>query len=193
MKSLIPNKVKTTVKLFLRNCQQSALYFVVEGRWKDNKEKSFSHVVFVCKGNVCRSVFAEERLKHLVGANNKTIESFGLEVNQGGFPPLEAVNIAMEFGCDLSYKKAKGLDNCDLKDADLVLPMQYSQYKQLVTMLPEKKDKIRLLRVYAPFPFCLFCNIDDPYGLSEDGFRKTYKLIDAALSRLTIPFRETSR
>ena len=183
MKKLIPNHLKRMLKLTVRNILQSTHYYLIEKRFVTPLPSPPTHVIFICKGNVCRSAFAEMRFNLLFGNKVQVNESCGLEVNQGSYPPSDSVKVAAEFSCDLSQKRAKGLNECNLERADLILPMEYSQYKTLISLFPDKKN-IRLLREYAPFPYSLFCNINDPYGWGENVFRKTYKLIDKALCRL---------
>jgi protein-tyrosine phosphatase len=109
------------------------------------------------------------------------IDSCGLNVDQGNFPPPDSVTVASEFSCALADRRAKGLHECDMVGADLILAMEYWQYQRLVQLYPEKKENIILLRSLTPFPYCLFCNIADPYGWGENEFRRVYRLVDRAL------------
>ena len=121
----------------------------------------------------------------LVAADmNLKIESCGLDVNQGINPPIESIAVAKEFACNLAGHISKGLDKCDLENADLILSMEYNQHTRLLSILPHKKKAIKLLRSYAPFPYSIFCNIDDPYGWGKDEFRKAFRLIDKSLQKI---------
>lgn len=184
MKELIPNHLKRSIKLTLRNIVQSFRYYIMEKHLRGRKKYKPGRVVFVCKGNVCRSAFAETSFAMLAGNSIEVVDSCGLEVDQGNFPPEESVRVAEEFGCDMSRRRAKTMGECDFKNADLILSMEYSQYTKMIAMFPGKKDHIRLLREYAPFPFFLFCNIDDPYGWGDRVFRKTYRMIVKSLHGL---------
>ncbi|MFW8600784.1 hypothetical protein ACOHYD_04815 [Desulfobacterota bacterium M19] len=141
-------------------------------------------VIFVCKGNVCRSAFAEQRLKYLLGSNNIHIDSCGVNVDQGNSPPGDSVSIAAEFSCSIFGRQAKGLTECDIENADFIFPMEYWQYNRLIQIYPHKKENIFLLRSLVPFPGRLFCNINDPYGWGKKEFRRTYLLIDKALRQI---------
>lgn len=181
LKRFIPNRYKRVVKLSLRNCWQSLRYYVFDGRILGKKNYKPKSIVFVCKGNVCRSSFAEVRLRKICKTNKLSIDSCGLDVDQGNYPPTDSVLIAKEFGCRLEYRRAKSLHQCNIEKADLILPMEYGQYQKLLILLPEKKKHIRLLREFAPFPFKIFCNIDDPYGWGTDTFRKSFWMIEQSL------------
>lgn len=188
IKASIPNLVKRNIKGLGRNVVNSLQYYADSGacflRRSLRREKTISSVIFVCKGNVCRSAFAERRLEYLTARDQLHIDSCGLHVNQGNFPPPDSVAVAAEFSCSLADRRAKGLHECDTDRADLILAMEYWQYQRLVQLLPEKKDNIHLLRSFAPFPYCLFCNISDPYGWGEPEFRRVYRLIDLTLRRM---------
>ena len=188
IKALIPNLVKRNCKGFLRNIINSLQYYAGSGRRLFRSSppgnKRVSKIIFVCKGNVCRSAFAEHRLKYLLNHDKLHIDSCGLDVNQGNFPPHDSVAVAAEFSCMLDGRRAKRTDECDMEGADLILAMEYWHYKRLVQLYPGKKENILLLRSIAPFPYCLFCNIADPYGWGEKEFRKAYRLVDRALVQI---------
>lgn len=188
LKAFIPLKAKRTIKLLFANLYDSIRYY---GRFPRGLFKirlplihEFSSIIFVCKGNVCRSVFAEHRLKCLLCSETVKIDSCGIDVDQGGFPPTETISVAAEFSCSLRARRSKGLSCCDIAGADLVCAMEYWQYKKLIRLYPEKKKSILLLRNFAPLPYRLFCNIADPYGLDPREFRKVFRIIDRALVQI---------
>jgi protein-tyrosine phosphatase len=188
IKELIPNILKRNFKGFSRNIIDSLEYYTGSGisffRSSPMLNMKISKIIFVCKGNVCRSAFAEHRLKFLLDQNKVHIDSCGIDADQGQFPPQDSVSVAAEFSCSVAERRAKKLDECDIEGADLILPMEYWQYKRLLQLYPGKKENIVLLRSFAPFPSCFFCNIADPYGWGEKEFRRVYRLVDQALGRL---------
>lgn len=183
VKSCIPNSLKRCVKLTSRNIISSLRYYLVDGALF-SREKYWNHVIFVCKGNVCRSAFAEYRLRGIVGAEKAIIESCGLDVDQGKYPPVETIRCARNFFCDMTDHVSKGVNECDFANADLILSMEYGQHARLTALFPKEKDKIQLLRSYAPFPYALFCNIDDPYGWGDTCVVQSFTVIDRALKIL---------
>jgi protein-tyrosine phosphatase len=189
IKAHIPNPIKRKLKGIIGNIFDSIQYYIVSGHYFFNyypplETKKITTIVFVCKGNVCRSAFAEYRLKYLLDLNGVRIDSCGVDVNQGNSPPEDSITVAAEFSCSLANRQAKGLAECDIEKADLIFPMEYWQYNRLLQLYPEKKKNILLLRSVAPFPYCLFCNIADPYGCDKDEFRRAYHLIDRALHQI---------
>ena len=190
IKQCTPGRVKRSLKRLAHNVIDSVRYYAISGRFFCSGAppafgKNVANIIFVCKGNICRSAFAETRLRQLLGtAGTIHIDSCGIDVDQGNFPPPDSVSVAEEFFCSLAGRRSKGLKSCNIADADLIFPMEFGQYKRLVHRYPEKKDHIILLRSVASFPQCLFCNTPDPYGLGVTEFRKVYGLIDQILRRI---------
>jgi len=187
LKKFIPRTVKRTIRSFLKNAWESLLYSIVRRRLN---LRVIKHIVFVCKGNICRSAFAEKYLKRKMTGEAVRIESCGLDVDQGGYSPPEAVRVAGDFGVDLASHHAKGLSSCNLQGADLIIAMEYCQYLRLRDLYPGKEACICLLRQFAPWPARIFCNIDDPFGLGDKAFRKCYRQMLESLEALRVLFTE---
>lgn len=181
LKQLVPQPLKRVLRRSLQNACESVRYRCFR---KSFDNGSRLHVIFVCKGNICRSAFAEHYLRREVPEGAHKIESCGLDVDQGLFSPPEAVCIAKEFGLNLELHQSKGLAACDVHNADLILPMEFRQYLRLRAMFPREQRKIRLLRDFAPWPDRLLCNIEDPYGSNENEFRRCFKRLQRALDGL---------
>lgn len=178
---MVPKLLKRFMRRTLMNIWESAKYRLVRA---DSSHEGIRHIVFVCKGNICRSAFAEYYLKRGVPIDGMTIESCGLDVDQGVNSPPVAIHVAKEFELELESHRSKGVASCDLRKADLIIPMEFRQYVRLTTMLPEKKRNIRLMRDFAPWPDRLFCNIDDPYMSGESDFRRCFMRLQKALEGL---------
>lgn len=181
LKGLLPPPIKRAVRHTLQDVYESIMYFI-------SRENVFygdlHHVVFVCKGNICRSAFAEYYLGLLVPKGTLKIESCGLDVDQGGFSPSEAIRVGREFGVELGMHRSKGLTASDLQNADLIVPMEYGQYLRLLAMFPDYKRKIKLLRDFISWPARLKCNIYDPFGLGEGEYRRCFMGMQIALDGL---------
>ena len=178
LKKFFPRSFKRPGKRVLQSLCDSVAYRF--GRRQAGIGK-IRRLVFVCKGNICRSAFAEHYLRSLGAGANVRIESCGLDVDQGGGPPPEAVQIAGELGLDMSAHRSKGIIECDLQGADLVVAMEYGQYLRLRKQFPSPKGKVRLLRDFAPWPESLACNLYDPFGLGEKEFRRCFIRMERAL------------
>jgi protein-tyrosine phosphatase len=182
LKRFVPGFLKRRVKLFLRNSSDSISYFFLKARASSSSKPK--HIIFVCKGNICRSAFAEHYMKTIAEGLDVKIGSYGLDVDQGKYPPREAINTAETFGIDISKHISQKLYKADVENADLIISMEYGQYQRLVELYPEKKNFIKLLKKYAPFPYSVFCNIDDPFGCEQDEFIKSFNLIHKSIEGL---------
>jgi protein-tyrosine phosphatase len=166
----------------------------VYGRGLLNPEAP-SHVrslIFVCKGNICRSPFAEhiayKQLKHSVSQVH--ILSAGLEVDTPQAPPEAAIDAGRCFDVDLSMHKSRSFIHNELSHEDMVIVMEGLQLKKLQNLYPEKKSIFYLLPL-----FCIAdgmghggfkrWNIPDPYGKNTDGFIECYKRIEYCVRNLT--------
>lgn len=174
---------KRETKLIMRNIRDSIRFYL---RGKRRLPHSISRIVFVCKGNICRSAFAE----YLMRAHDKTasldIDSCGLDAGGNASAPAEAITIARKFGLHMGGHLSQRWECCDLENADLILAMEYWQYRELMEYFPNKRQNIRLLREFAPFPENLFCNINDPFGGSEERFDKCFRQIERSLKNLHV-------
>lgn len=115
-------------------------------------------VIFVCKGNIHRSVVAEFAARQLLaehGYHDIHVESRGLQWYMDG-PPLhknlmdypeawENSRATLEkYEIDLSHHVAKVLSSQDMKQADIVIVMDQELLRFTCMKFPEYKNKIRL-------------------------------------------------
>jgi protein-tyrosine phosphatase len=167
-------------RLLINMCDSIFYRLTCEGEVPRDPEK----LVFVCKGNICRSVFAEHLMKAKTQGSQVMIESCGLEVERSEPSPLEACSTAKSFGLDLAGHLSKGWGCCNLAEADIILAMEFWQFRRLVELFPYKKRNIRLLRGFAPFPENLLCNINDPFGENGRTFAKCFRQIERSIANI---------
>ncbi len=173
--------VKKTLKWSLMNVRDSVAY---RSRRNERAPEEVHHLIFVCKGNICRSVFAEHYLRSKTHDPRLRIESCGLDVDQNCASPKEAIVVGGEFGLDLAGHLSRSYRRCDFAKADLILAMEYHHYLRLSALFPESGGRIRLLREFAPWPERYLCNINDPYGLGPEEFRRCFRAMQRALEGL---------
>lgn len=178
---LIAMNIRRGIKLLLRNVRDSIIYRFARSRRVSGRAKK---VVFVCMGNICRSVFAEYLMRSVTNGESLLIESCGLKVEIRTPPPFQAILTSRDFGLELEGHLSKGLKYCDLENADLILAMELWQFRELINIFPHKRENIKLLREYAPFPENIFCNIDDPFGQSPAAFEKCFRQIERSIANI---------
>jgi protein-tyrosine phosphatase len=180
-KKIIPAALKRDAKCILKNVLNSAVYMIKRNR---KEIGGISHILFVCKGNICRSPFAEHLLRSRIENREIIIESAGINVERPTVPPYEAIQAGKRFGVDLSAHRAKSISECCLKTADLIIVMEYNHLLWISAMYHEAMKRTCLLRSFALFPYSYFCNIDDPYGLGQEAFYKCFSLIEKSTTGL---------
>lgn len=185
----IPKFVKRRTKLVLRNMAQTPAYIMARRGHRTDVSLT-RRIIFVCKGNVCRSPFAEHLFRSFGPDGKILVKSCGLKVDQSASSPNEAIHAARSFGINLSGHRARRMDLTEMDQIDLIVPMEYHQYRELIQLSPAIKEKVYLMREFIPFPTNMFCNIDDPYGCNQQEYYKCYLLIQAAvfnLYRIIVP------
>jgi protein-tyrosine phosphatase len=149
--------------------------------------KSLSNVLVVCKGNICRSPFAEAVLSSEVRASQIAsvhVWSRGTEnYHVGKGADRLATRVAHEFGVDLSTHVAKQLAAIDAQSdaqrADLILLLDSENRARLLQLFPNEGTS-RTIRLLGEFLDPPVPDIPDPYRGSEGDFRKAFGLVSAA-------------
>jgi protein-tyrosine phosphatase len=158
-------------------------------------------VVFVCTANRCRSPSAEALLRAAVGSE-VAIESFGLQARPGLPPPWKTLQALEEYGLGLSAHRSRGVNEVNLRDADVVIGFERHHVASVVVdhdvsserafLLTEllnfldqvssrREDSIfwahrnRLAAGFPPFP-----EIADPIGMSS----RVHHAVTAEIARL---------
>jgi len=148
--------------------------------------------VFICKGNVCRSPFAERYsilLANSLGLNTCRFSSMGLEVSQNLPPPPEALLAASELGVSLNDHRSRKVDDQTIAGFDMIVAMDARQFLYLRQYYEALLDRIFLLPLFVPMEkksnvgFSVF-NIADPYGKSLEHFHRCFQEIRVCLDSL---------
>ncbi len=144
-------------------------------------------ILFVCYGNLCRSVLAEALMRKLLdtrGLDHIEVGSAGI----GAFPdypaPQQIVEVAQDRDLGVNGHRSRPLDGVLLDWADLVLVMESYMREEISRMWPGKDmDKVLLLGSCAP-EFALIRGIQDPFGGSLEDFDRCYGEIEASVKGL---------
>jgi protein-tyrosine-phosphatase len=142
-------------------------------------------ILFVCTANVCRSPMAEYLLRARLGPETEwTVGSAGLAAWGGSPASREAVSVMAEKGLDLGPHRSRPLTSDLVRGAGLIVVMTGAHQEDILRLYPEAKG-----RVYRLKSFGLAgrqANIDDPVGLSTEGYRVVRDEIDRAISDLVL-------
>jgi protein-tyrosine phosphatase len=133
-------------------------------------------VLFVCKGNICRSPFAALYLDAKLKEQDCPIEvaSAGLESTPGGKANPVASTVALQDHISLAAHVTKPITRDLVGRADLIVVMEFMQYVDLLKKYPEAQRKVFRL---GDFHQWLAKEIWDPYGGSHEDFEFCFRLI----------------
>jgi protein-tyrosine phosphatase len=146
-----------------------------------------TRLVFVCKGNVCRSPFAE----YLACSLGISASSAGLEAEPGRPAYPRAVEVATRRGIDLRRHRSRRLDELRLEQTDLVVAFEAEHAARLRQFFgTPTSPQLTVIGLFASSPYGY---LHDPYGLSETYFETCFSRIEDALRGLCVRFDDTSR
>jgi len=136
-------------------------------------------IVFVCKGNISRSPFAEAvARKHGLNA-----VSAGLEASRGAPAAPQAIVTAADFAVDLTAHRASPAEDVEFRPGDLVVGFEPLHLERLdATIGNQLLDQTSLLGAWLRPPNLY---IHDPYGASAEYFHLCFSRIDRAVWRLS--------
>lgn len=147
-------------------------------------------VCFVCKGNICRSPYAQlSAARALAGGlwSDLRFESAGLVVHREEAPPSEALEAAQALGIDMSVHRSRRFDAEMLGDCDMVFAMETWQMERLRAHYPEYTGRFFLLPLFDPIEAAAAVhryNIEDPYGKPAECFHECFARIDRCIAEV---------
>ncbi len=146
---------------------------------------SVQSVLFVCKGNICRSPLGEVCFRSLAVQARRplTISSAGLETTPGKPAHLKAQATAIEQGLSLEKHTTTQVHEELLDRSDLIVVMEVAQKDRIHGLYPKTIGKVVLLgRFDSTGPL----EIADPYSGTSDDFRSCYQQVKRCCQGLAV-------
>jgi protein-tyrosine-phosphatase len=137
-----------------------------------------SSVLFVCKGNICRSPFAEQLAKRH-WPQTITVSSAGYFPEAGRIPPEWAQRAATLWNVDLGQHRSRVLTADMVRSAEVILVFDQSNYDRLVKEYSFARDRLHFL---GAIDISSSLTIEDPYGKSLEVYRAVYTQIAHAVT-----------
>ncbi len=140
-------------------------------------------IVFVCKGNICRSPYGEARARGL----GLPSASCGLEADDGKPVYPMTLTISLQRAVDVSQHRSCAFTNFSILPGDLFCVMEPWQGETLHQMMNRTDVQVTLLGLWnrEPRP-----HIEDPYGLSAEYFETCFSIIDDAIQNIVSCLQE---
>ena len=141
-------------------------------------------VLFVCRGNICRSPTAEciFREKEKISKLDIFCDSAGTASwHVGSFPYQPMQLAAKNRGFDISKLRARQIKIADFNEFHLLVVVDQENRSNLQILCPEQSDKVHLLTDYS-LEDLEYDYVPDPYYTRN--FNQTLDIIEASLNGL---------
>jgi protein-tyrosine phosphatase len=144
-------------------------------------------VLILCYGNICRSPYAEARLRALIderGWPGTVVESAGF-IGPGRPANDSAQRAAQARNLDLGGHQSRTVNQALAKEASLVLVMTSAQARAAEREAGAAATSIEILGDFDPGEVSQR-DIPDPYGEPDEVFRQVFDRIDRCLATLVL-------
>ena len=147
--------------------------------------ESVGRLVFVCKGNVCRSAFAEV----VARKDGQEAVSCGIEAGIDVPAHEDAVTIAADRGFSLEKHRTTPLRNLELQDNDLLVAMEPWQAR----FLQQSLGPGRACTLLGLWGSNVMPHIQDPYGGSILYMHNCFNYLETAVHEIDHKIAQAAR
>jgi protein-tyrosine phosphatase len=139
-------------------------------------------LLMVCLGNICRSPLAEGIMKEKIKAQGLDwqVDSAGTGAYHiGELPDPRSIEIARQYGIDLTDQRARKIIRKDLDEFDLILTMDQSNYRHVRALAQNEQQRQKIKSILTFAEATPQSEVPDPYW-DDNGFQIVYDLLDEA-------------
>lgn len=188
----LANIVSDAGRKLARVCRRRIHDASIVRRWHRRRvlarARNAMNILFVCKGNICRSPFAEHYARRWLPPT-VTVKSCGYYPIDGRPSPAIAQQVAQQFGIELESHRSQVISEQLVADADLIFIFDELNRDTVSQRFPSSSGRIFEVGVLGSrYP----CRVDDPYGGEEATFANAYAQIAEAIDHLAAKLGETA-
>jgi len=149
-------------------------------------------ILMVCLGNICRSPMAEGIMRSKIQKYKLDVEvdSAGFESFHTGDPPdFRATREMKRHGIDISGQRSRLFRKTDFDNFDRIYVMDNVNYRDVKSMSSSENQMLKadyILNVTHPGSNKA---VPDPFYGLEDGFSKTFQLLDSATEMIALELK----
>ena len=140
-----------------------------------------SSVLFVCRGNTCRSFFAAERMRHYLDkarVDGILIRSAGVDTSGGGRPPERFRRLFARYSVPIDEHRSTPLTQLKLDEFDLIVMMDLDNAHAIRNAHPLVRARTILLGAVGPDKLLEVADpINDPPLVAARTFDRVDKLV----------------
>lgn len=144
------------------------------------------NIAFVCTGNICRSVMAEEYLKKRIGDLQKQTDikvfSCGIKALDGEEATQKTKQSMKKYGLDIQSHQAVNIKNINIDNMDYIICMTKAHKDKIISLYPKVCKKIFILKELVSKE--KYADIDNPWGHSINVYEKAAKEIVENVDKL---------
>lgn len=147
-------------------------------------------VLFVCLGNICRSVAAEHTFNAAVQetglADHVMADSCGTAAYHVNEKPDSRMLAALKrAGFEYNGHRGRQFSRKDFADFDLIVPQDNSNYEDVIAMAGTLEEMAKVVPMSAWFADdCPLHEVPDPYYGGMEGFDDVVALLSAATMQM---------
>jgi protein-tyrosine phosphatase len=141
------------------------------------RAEEIDRLIFVCKGNICRSSFAEA----VARSKGWPAESFGLDVEKPQSADEEANKVALMLGVDMTDHGSRSIHEAVFSKGDCLVAMEPEQLVALQGAKERYGCQVTLLGIWGASSAL---RVPDPFGKGRREMVRVFRQIEDSLSGL---------